>query len=486
MIPFAFSWSDDTIAGAEGLDDAAILAELDRGARVVLIDSVVSLLALHYAGRELHLVRPGESVGRLAAPSTLITALLGWWGLGLFFTPRALYRNLTGGLDVTAQAHAMLEAKLARRTAQAAERRAALEGLLARPLEERRAAALPLIERRQLDEAWLLVGPAIEDGTLRRDLDLLRRLLLAAHHASDWPRAERAALILYEQHRDALTGIVGGAARDALLPEKRRAARQPGPVVRFLHSRRGMRQAAAAALVATLLGIVGWNLWLEAHRTLHIVNGTGDPVIVEIAGADPTRLALGPGDRGELVVAEGPLVTTIRRGGTSVTRTHTLHVAALARFGEVAAILNVEGAALLTVEELTYGPAPHHVPRTEPLLFGEELVVLEDTYAFRRPPAKGPAGSWALRIDAPLGTVDEVLAAAPATSSRARLLEWLELRLRLAPEDGQALAAYLGLGQDTGARRTRVRTFLEQGLTAHPSWKAAHAEARRRELAGAR
>lgn len=51
----------------------------------------------------------------------------------------------------------------------------------------------------------------------------------------------------------------------------------------------------------------------------------------------------------------------------------------------------------------------------------------------------------------------------------ARALEFLELHLRLAPDDARTLAAYVELAEREA--RDRAAAFLRQG--GHPAWEAA-------------
>lgn len=93
------------LPGAEGLSIAQALAEIERGGRFVVYEYVISLLIVSFkqvSGVEF--VRAGEGgVGR-GVPYILLTLVLGWWSLwGFFWTLGALYTNLNGGRDVTAE-----------------------------------------------------------------------------------------------------------------------------------------------------------------------------------------------------------------------------------------------------------------------------------------------------------------------------------------------------------------------------------------------
>jgi hypothetical protein len=95
-----------TIAGTEGLSDAQLRQELAAGARFVVFEYCVSIIIVTFKrSSPVHFVRRGESAFVKALPYTLISLFLGWWGFpfGFIYTPMALFTNLSGGRDVTAQ-----------------------------------------------------------------------------------------------------------------------------------------------------------------------------------------------------------------------------------------------------------------------------------------------------------------------------------------------------------------------------------------------
>ena len=53
----------------------------------------------------VYFIRAGESAAMKALPRTLLTLVMGWWGIpwGFIYTPMALFTNLSGGKDVTQQ-----------------------------------------------------------------------------------------------------------------------------------------------------------------------------------------------------------------------------------------------------------------------------------------------------------------------------------------------------------------------------------------------
>ena len=85
---------------------AEILAEIERGGRFVFYQYVISIVVLTFRrSSQLEFVPAGKSVALHGMRWTLLTGLLGWWGIpfGLIYTPMAIYRNLSGGNDVMAK-----------------------------------------------------------------------------------------------------------------------------------------------------------------------------------------------------------------------------------------------------------------------------------------------------------------------------------------------------------------------------------------------
>jgi len=81
-----------------------ILFELDRGAKLVIYQYVISIVILTFRRNSpLQFVPADSSPAAKSVPWTLLTFFLGWWGIpfGLIWTPMALYKNLNGGTDVT-------------------------------------------------------------------------------------------------------------------------------------------------------------------------------------------------------------------------------------------------------------------------------------------------------------------------------------------------------------------------------------------------
>jgi hypothetical protein len=93
------------IVGAEGLSLEELAEEIERGGRLVVYYSCVSVgFVTFLQPSRIHLVRAGRSALLGGLGYTLASLLLGWWGFpwGFLYTPYAIVTNLRGGKDVTA------------------------------------------------------------------------------------------------------------------------------------------------------------------------------------------------------------------------------------------------------------------------------------------------------------------------------------------------------------------------------------------------
>ena len=85
-------------------------ALLAAGSRVVFFEYCISLVVLTLRRPSaLYVLRPGDRGVVCSLPYTLVSLLLGWWGLpwGILYTPLVLFTNLSGGCDVTAEVRAL-------------------------------------------------------------------------------------------------------------------------------------------------------------------------------------------------------------------------------------------------------------------------------------------------------------------------------------------------------------------------------------------
>jgi len=99
------------ILGIEGLSPDQLRFELQRGGRFVLFQYCVSILILSFKRPSpIYFVRSGENAAGKGIRYTLLTAVAGWWGIpwGPIFSVQTIYRNLSGGKDVTNEVTAAL------------------------------------------------------------------------------------------------------------------------------------------------------------------------------------------------------------------------------------------------------------------------------------------------------------------------------------------------------------------------------------------
>jgi len=94
------------IVGMEGMSDEEINAALKQGARFVIFHYTISVLVMTFKNAsDIHFIRPGEGTFGKSIGFTLLTLLLGWWGIpwGPIHSIGSLVTNLSGGKDVTAE-----------------------------------------------------------------------------------------------------------------------------------------------------------------------------------------------------------------------------------------------------------------------------------------------------------------------------------------------------------------------------------------------
>lgn len=101
---FAFTTRLYGIVGAENMTVEQLKNELDKGGKIVRFRYCVGLL-LNTIRRESppYLVRAGKSVVTPGLKYSLLSFLLGWWGIpmGPFYTPSVIYSNFLGNNDIT-------------------------------------------------------------------------------------------------------------------------------------------------------------------------------------------------------------------------------------------------------------------------------------------------------------------------------------------------------------------------------------------------
>ena len=100
------------IKGLEGLSDHEINLELQNGAKFVVYQYCISIILMTFKrSSDIHFIRAGESGFKYGIGWTLLTLIVGWWGIpwGPIYSIGAIFNNLSGGKDVTAEVMASFQ-----------------------------------------------------------------------------------------------------------------------------------------------------------------------------------------------------------------------------------------------------------------------------------------------------------------------------------------------------------------------------------------
>lgn len=116
------------IVGIEGMSPEQLVHELQNGARFVQYQFCFSLgIMTIKQGTNFYFVRAGESRAAKGLRWSLLTLLIGWWGIpwGPIFTVQSVWLNFRGGDDVTPLAATVLQLPIDKSTLYPEEGRAA-------------------------------------------------------------------------------------------------------------------------------------------------------------------------------------------------------------------------------------------------------------------------------------------------------------------------------------------------------------------------
>ncbi|HHK40987.1 MAG TPA: hypothetical protein ENJ50_01100 [Planctomycetaceae bacterium] len=92
------------IIGLEGMDSQELNSQLQQGARFVIYFYCISIIVMTFRRpSNIYFVRAGENAAVKGLGFSLISLLLGWWGIpwGPIYTMHSLATNFGGGKDVT-------------------------------------------------------------------------------------------------------------------------------------------------------------------------------------------------------------------------------------------------------------------------------------------------------------------------------------------------------------------------------------------------
>ena len=90
--------------------------EVERGGRFVIFEYCISIFVLSFKRVSgVQFIKAEDSAFRKGAPYSLISLLLGWWGIpwGPIWTISALVTNCRGGRDITSEVMQALASKAA-------------------------------------------------------------------------------------------------------------------------------------------------------------------------------------------------------------------------------------------------------------------------------------------------------------------------------------------------------------------------------------
>lgn len=87
------------------MDPSELNFELQRGGKFVVYYYCISVIIMTFRrGSAIYFIKAGESAVSKSLPWSLISLVLGWWGIpwGPIWTIQSLALNFRGGKDVTA------------------------------------------------------------------------------------------------------------------------------------------------------------------------------------------------------------------------------------------------------------------------------------------------------------------------------------------------------------------------------------------------
>ncbi|WP_153798955.1 hypothetical protein [Foetidibacter luteolus] len=102
------------IKNVDGLTADELSREISNGGKFVFYYYTVSVIFMTFRRpTDIYFVKAGEKAAVKGLPFTIVSLLLGWWGIpwGPIYTIQSLVKNLGGGKDVTETVMASLAVK---------------------------------------------------------------------------------------------------------------------------------------------------------------------------------------------------------------------------------------------------------------------------------------------------------------------------------------------------------------------------------------
>jgi len=103
------------IVGIEGMSKEELDNEIRNGGKFVYFQYCISVVVMTFKRpSDIHFIRAGEGTAGKSVGFTLLTLLLGWWGIpwGPIYSISSVFTNLTGGKDVTNDVLASMQPSL--------------------------------------------------------------------------------------------------------------------------------------------------------------------------------------------------------------------------------------------------------------------------------------------------------------------------------------------------------------------------------------
>ena len=92
------------IVGVENMGANELQAEIQRGGKFVVYQYCISLVLITFRrSSNIYFIRAGESAVGKGLPFTVLSLIMGWWGIpwGPIYTIGSMITNFGGGKDIT-------------------------------------------------------------------------------------------------------------------------------------------------------------------------------------------------------------------------------------------------------------------------------------------------------------------------------------------------------------------------------------------------